>query len=77
MSWCNITPAWMLTEDYFGDKNTQEKGKNMTEFEIKETVTQIGYVDKDGKFHAESDPSKVEQIDAGAVYVQSSEDIVE
>jgi len=49
----------------------------MTEFDIKETVTQIGYVDKDGKFNPETDPSKVEKINAGTIYVQSNEDIVE
>jgi hypothetical protein len=49
----------------------------MTDFDIKETVVQTGYVDKDGKFIAETDPRKVEKINAGPVYVQSDEDIVD
>lgn len=47
----------------------------MTDFEIKETVVQTGYVDKDGKFVAETDPSKVQPMDTTR-FVQTDEDIV-
>lgn len=47
----------------------------MTDFAIKETVTQTGYVNKDGKFVPETDPNKIEAIPAG--FVQTNEDTVE
>lgn len=65
----------MQEDNSFGHK-TQEKGKNMSDFEIKETIVQTGYVDKDGKFVAETNPSKVEKINSGTVYVQdNAEDV--
>lgn len=48
----------------------------MTDFEIKETVVQTGYVDKDGKFVPETDPSKVQPMDTTR-FVQTDEDIVQ
>ena len=47
----------------------------MTDFEIKETVIQTGYVDKDGKFVPETDPRKVQPMDTTR-FVQTDEDIV-
>lgn len=47
----------------------------MTDFEIKETVIQSGYVNAEGKFVAETDPKKVEKLNAGPIYVQSNEDV--
>jgi len=57
--------------------HNKNKEKQMTDFDIKETVVQTGYVNKDGKFVPETDPTKVEQINSGPVFVQSSEDSVE
>ena len=48
----------------------------MSDFDIKETVVQTGYVDKDGKFVAETDPSKA-QSRLPSNFVQSDEDIVQ
>lgn len=55
--------------------HNKNKENNMTDFEIKETVVQTGYVDKDGKFVAETDPSKVQPMDTTR-FVQTDEDIV-
>ena len=46
----------------------------MTDFDIKETVTQSGYVDRDGKFIPETDPSKATPIHV-PIYTQSIEDV--
>jgi len=55
--------------------HNKNKENNMTDFEIKETVVQTGYVDKDGKFVAETDPRKAEQL-IPTHFVQTDEDIV-
>jgi len=55
--------------------HNKNKENNMTDFEIKETVVQTGYVDKDGKFVPETDPRKVQPMDTTR-FVQTDEDIV-
>jgi len=65
--------AMKKLKDQFGHNKNKEN--NMTDFEIKETVVQTGYVDKDGKFVPETDPSKVQPMDTTR-FVQTDEDIV-
>jgi len=55
--------------------HNKNKENNMTAFEIKETTTQTGYVDKDGKFVPETDPNKIQPMDTTR-FVQTDEDIV-
>jgi len=64
----------LIEEDIYLGHN-KNKENNMTDFEIKETVVQTGYVDKDGKFVPETDPSKVQPMDTTR-FVQTDEDIV-
>ena len=65
-------PIVLPLNDLSHNKN---KENNMTDFEIKETVVQTGYVDKDGKFVPETDPSKIQPMDTTR-FVQTDEDIV-
>lgn len=48
----------------------------MSDFEITERIVQTGYVDKDGKFVAETDPNKVRPMDTTR-FIQTDEDIVQ
>jgi hypothetical protein len=48
----------------------------MTDFDIKETVIQTGYVDKDGNFVPETDPKKIKPMDTTR-FIQTDEDVVE
>lgn len=62
MSWCNITPAWMLDPNNKENKMTDEAF-----MEIRETMKQTGYVNAEGVFVPTDAP----------IYIQTDEDAVE